>query len=295
MTRPYRGRIAPSPTGYLHLGHARTFWVAYQRARACAGTLIFRNEDIDRQRSRPEFVQAMYDDLRWLGLDWDEGPDLAAPGGAVGPYLQSQRRNFYLAAWRRLRDGGFIYPCACSRKDLERAASAPHEDDDEIHYPGICRTRLAEAHTWQSPAGVSWRFKVPDDQIISFADLYQGPQQFTAGRDFSDFLVWRRDDVTAYQLAVVVDDEAMHISEIVRGADLLRSTARQLLLLHALGYSVPAYFHCPLLLDDENRRLAKRHHSLSLRRLREEGIDPGALRQRFAQELQWNRNLPTAG
>ncbi|HKT52077.1 MAG TPA: tRNA glutamyl-Q(34) synthetase GluQRS [Candidatus Angelobacter sp.] len=295
MTRPYRGRLAPSPTGYLHLGHARTFWVAHQRARACAGTLVFRNEDIDCQRSRPEFLQAMYEDLRWLGLDWDEGPDLPFSDGAVGLWSQSQRRDFYLAAWRRLRDGDFIYPCACSRKDLERALAAPHEDDDEIHYPGTCRQRLAEARTWQSPAGVSWRFKVPDDKIISFTDLYQGPQQFTAGCDFSDFLVWRRDDVTAYQLAVVVDDEAMHISEVVRGADLLRSTARQLLLLDALGYPVPAYFHCPLLRDRENRRLAKRHDSLSLRRLREEGTDPHVLRDLFARELEWNRNLSKAG
>jgi glutamyl-tRNA synthetase len=302
MTRPYRGRLAPSPTGYLHLGHARTFWVAYQRARVCAGTLVFRNEDIDQQRSRPEFVQAMYEDLRWLGLNWDEGPDHPSQSEyserhgsiAAGPYSQSQRRNFYLEAWRKLRDGGFIYPCACSRKDLERAPSAPHEDDDEIHYPGACRTRLQEAHTWRSPAGVSWRFKVPDDAVITFTDLYHGPQQFTAGRDFSDFLVWRRDDVTAYQLAVVVDDEAMHISEVVRGADLLRSTARQLLLIKALRYSVPAYFHCPLLRDQENHRLAKRHDSLSLRRLREEGADPGVLRQCFAQELDWSRNLPKA-
>lgn len=233
----------------------------------------------------------MYEDLRWLGLDWDEGPDLPPPGGAYGPYSQSRRRDFYLAAWRRLRDGGFIYPCTCSRKDLERALAAPHEDDDEVHYPGSCRLRLAEAHTWQSPAGVSWRFKVPDDKIISFTDLYHGPQQFTAGRDFSDFLVWRRDDVTAYQLAVVVDDEAMHISEVVRGADLLRSTARQLLLLDALGYSVPAYFHCPLLRDQENRRLAKRHDSMSLRQLRQEGADPQVLQDRFAREVEWNKNL----
>jgi glutamyl-tRNA synthetase len=292
VTRAYRGRLAPSPTGYLHLGHARTFWVAHQRARACAGNLIFRNEDLDQQRSRPEFVQAMYEDLRWLALNWDEGPDV---GGTAGPYSQSQRRGFYLEAWRRLRDGGFIYPCTCSRKDLERALSAPHEDDDEVRYPGTCRSRLAEAEQWQSPAGVSWRFKVPDDQVTSFTDLYHGPQQFTAGRDFSDFLVWRRDDVPAYQLAVVVDDQAMQISEVVRGADLLRSTARQLLLVAALGYSVPAYFHCPLLRDSGNHRLAKRHDSLSLRRLREEGADPGALRQRFAEELEWSRNLPTSG
>ena len=288
MIRPYRGRLAPSPTGYLHLGHARTFWAAHQRARACHGTLIFRNEDIDQQRSRPELEQAMYDDLRWLGLDWDEGPDV---GGPFAPYSQSQRRDLYLAAWRKLRDGGFIYPCTCSRKDLAHALSAPHEDDDELHYPGVCRSRLAEAQTWQSPAGVSWRFKVPDGQTLAFTDLYHGPQKFIAGQDFSDFLVWRRDDVTAYQLAVVVDDEAMHISEIVRGADLLRSTARQLLLMEALGYSAPAYFHCPLLRDEENRRLAKRHDSLSLRQLRKEGADPAALLKQFAQELEWNRNL----
>jgi glutamyl-tRNA synthetase len=230
----------------------------------------------------------MYDDLRWLGLEWDEGPDV---GGLFAPYSQSQRRDLYLAAWRKLRDGGFIYPCTCSRKDLEQALSAPHEDDDELHYPGVCRSRLAEAQNWQSPAGVSWRFKVPDGQVLAFTDLYHGPQKFIAGQDFSDFLVWRRDDVTAYQLAVVVDDEAMHISEIVRGADLLRSTARQLLLMEALGYSAPAYFHCPLLRDEENRRLAKRHDSLSLRQLRKEGADPAALLKQFAQELEWNRNL----
>ena len=288
MIHPYRGRLAPSPTGYLHLGHARTFWTAHQRARACAGTLIFRNEDIDQQRSRPEFEQAMYGDLRWLGLEWDEGPDV---GGLFAPYSQSQRRDLYLAAWRKLRDGGFIYPCTCSRKDLAHALSAPHEDDDELHYPGVCRSRLAEAQTWQSPTGVSWRFKVPDGQTLAFTDLYHGPQKFIAGQDFSDFLVWRRDDVTAYQLAVVVDDEAMHITEVVRGADLLRSTARQLLLMEALGYSTPAYFHCPLLRDEENRRLAKRHDSLSLRQLRKEGADPAALLKQFAQELEWNRNL----
>ena len=288
MIHPYRGRLAPSPTGYLHLGHARTFWAAHQRARACHGALVFRNEDIDQQRSRPEFEQAMYDDLRWLGLEWDEGPDV---GGLFAPYSQSQRRDLYLAAWRKLRDGGFIYPCTCSRKDLAHALSAPHEDDDELHYPGVCRSRLAEAQTWQSPTGVSWRFKVPDGQTLAFTDLYHGPQQFIAGQDFSDFLVWRRDDVTAYQLAVVVDDEAMHITEVVRGADLLRSTARQLLLMEALGYSTPAYFHCPLLRDEENRRLAKRHDSLSLRQLRKEGADPAALLKQFAQQLEWNRNL----
>lgn len=284
----YRGRLAPSPTGYLHLGHARTFWVAHQRARAAGGRLVFRNEDLDAQRCRREFVHAMFADLLWLGLTWDEGPDR---GGAFGPYLQSERRSFYLEAWRKLRDSGFIYPCTCSRKDLERALEAPHEGDDELPYPGACRSKISEARHWDAPAGVSWRFRVPDGQTIFFDDGYYGPQQFTAGRDFSDFLVWRRDDITAYQLAVVVDDAAMNITEVVRGADLLKSTARQLLLLRALGHQPPRYFHCPLLRDEHDVRLAKRHDSLSLRSLREQGIDPASWGVRFADEIEWNRNL----
>jgi len=309
----YRGRLAPSPTGYLHLGHARTFWVAWRRARAAGGKLVFRNEDLDYQRSKP-VVNAIYEDLRWLGLDWDEGPDL---GGPFAPYSQSERRNFYLEAWRRLRDTGFIYPCTCSRKDLERALSAPHEEndqgapgypahaalvrseveagaapavqsfaDDQLPYPGTCRNKLATAKDYDSPAGVSWRLRVPDGEAISFADGYFGPQQFVAGRDFSDFPLWRRDDIPAYQLAVVVDDAAMQITEVVRGADLLKSTARQLLLIRALGYSTPAYFHCPLLRDEKNVRLAKRHDALSLRKLREQGVKAEELRARFAREME---------
>lgn len=283
----YRGRLAPSPTGYLHLGHARTFWVAHQRARAAGGKLIFRNEDLDYQRCKPEFVQAMYDDLRWLGLDWDEGPDV---GGPFAPYSQSHRRNIYLECWRRLRDSGFIYPCSCSRKDLERALQAPHEDDDdEIPYPGTCRSKINTAKQWESPGGTSWRFRVPDGEKITFHDLYFGQQQFTAGQDFSDFLIWRRDDIPAYQLAVVADDEAMQITEVVRGADLLKSTARQLLLIRALGYSEPAYFHCPLLRDENNQRLAKRHDALSLRMLRSRGTDSANLRKQFAADVEWKR------
>jgi glutamyl/glutaminyl-tRNA synthetase len=284
----YRGRLAPSPTGYLHLGHARTFWVAWKRVRAASGKLAFRNEDLDSQRSKPDFVAAMYEDLRWLGLDWDEGPDI---GGPFGPYSQSQRRDFYVNSWRKLRDGGFIYPCACSRKDLERALEAPHEDDDEVPYPGTCRSQLDKARDWDSPAGISWRFQVPDGEDLVFDDGYFGKQRFTAGRDFSDFLVWRRDDIPAYQLAVVVDDTAMQITEVVRGADLLKSTARQLLLLRALGYDAPRYFHCPLLRDEHNVRLAKRHDSLSLRRLRAQGIVSDDLRNKFADEFDWQLGL----
>jgi glutamyl/glutaminyl-tRNA synthetase len=288
VTLSYRGRLAPSPTGYLHLGHARTFWVAYQRARSADGDLVFRNEDLDFQRCKPQFVEAMYEDLHWLGLDWNEGPDV---GGPFAPYSQSQRREFYLAAWRKLRDGGFIYPCTCSRKDLERALAAPHEDDDEALYPGTCREKLSSAHDWDSPAGVSWRLKVPDGEAIRFQDLCFGDQRFIAGRDFADFLVWRRDDVPAYQLAVVVDDHSMQISEVVRGADLLKSTARQSLLLDALEFTPPRYLHCELMRDENNLRLAKRHDALSLRTLRSRGVSPGELRNKFAEELASIREL----
>jgi len=288
IMRTYRGRLAPSPTGYLHLGHARTFWIAHQRARGAHGKLVFRNEDLDYQRCKPEFVSAMYEDLRWIGLDWDEGPDV---GGPFGPYSQSQRRSVYLECWRRLRDGGFIYPCSCSRKDLERALQAPHEDD-EIPYPGTCRGKIITARDWKAPAGISWRFKVPDEQKIAFNDLKFGAQHFTAGSDFSDFLVWRRDDIPAYQLAVIADDEAMQITEVVRGADLLKSTARQLLLIRALGYAQPAYFHCPLLRDEQNLRLAKRHDALSLRTLRSQGANPAELTRQFAKEIQGGKPTP---
>ncbi len=152
------------------------------------------------------------------------------------------------------------------------AAAVQSPADDEVPYPGTCREKIGTAKDYDSPAGVSWRFKVPDGETISFEDGYFGRQEFVAGRDFADFLLWRRDDIPAYQLAVVVDDAAMQITEVVRGADLLKSTARQLLLIRALGYPVPAYFHCPLLRDEKNVRLAKRHDALSLRKLREQGV-----------------------
>jgi glutamyl-tRNA synthetase len=271
-TDGYRGRIAPSPTGYLHLGHARTFWRAFERAREQFGVLIFRNEDLDRQRCRAEFVRAMFEDLRWYGIEWQEGPDV---GGVFGPYTQSERREFYLDAWRRLLAGGWIYPCSCSRKELALAPSAPHDDNDEPLYPGTCRNqRLAAA----APAGVNWRFRVPDGERIDFLDRRMGRQSFEAGRDFGDFLVWRRDDIPAYQLAVVVDDAAMEVSEVVRGEDLLRSTARQILLQRALGLPAPEYYHCALMTDESGIRLAKRHNALSLRCLRQQGLLPERLR-----------------
>jgi glutamyl/glutaminyl-tRNA synthetase len=271
----YRGRLGPSPTGLLHIGHARTFWVAAQRAQQHNGTLILRNEDLDPQRSRREFADAIIEDLRWLGIRWSEGPDC---GGEYSPYAQSGRRAHYLEAWRRLRDGGFIYPCTCSRKDLALAASAPNEIDDEPIYPGNCRER-EDGPTFADPAGVNWRFRVPEGEEVGFTDFNLGEKSYVAGQDFGDFLVWRRDDIPSYQLAVVVDDAAMRISEVVRGADLLKSTARQLLLMRALGLGekTPSYFHCELLRDASGARLAKRNDALSIRHLRESGMSPEAV------------------
>ncbi len=270
----YRGRIAPSPTGYLHLGHARTFLIAVERAKQFNGKLILRNEDLDRDRCRPEFAAGMLEDLRWLGIDWTEGPDR---GGEYAPYAQSQRRTCYLRMWQALRDSGFIYPCTCSRKDLAASIAAPNHLDDEPIYPGTCRARDADHH---EPAGVNWRFRIPEGEQITFLDLHFGEQAFVAGRDFGDFVVWRRDDVPAYQLAVVADDHAMRITEVVRGADLLKSTARQLLLYRALRWAVPDFYHCDLVRDEAGARLAKRHDALSIRALRESGWTAEQVRAR---------------
>ena len=272
----YRGRIAPTPTGCLHLGHARTFWIAQQRAIAAGGTVILRNEDIDQARCKSEFVQAMFEDLRWFGLDWQEGPDV---GGPFAPYTQSQRTHLYRAALERLVGSGLIYPCTCSRKDIQLATRAPHAEDEEPIYPGTCRNQSLSNTALQTSTRHHWRFRVPDGEIVSFVDGHLGPQSFVAGRNFGDFVVWRNDDVPSYQLAVVVDDAAMRITEVVRGEDLLLSTARQLLLYRALGLSAPAFYHCELMTDQHGTRLAKRHAALSLRSLREQGQIPNQIRR----------------
>ena len=215
----------------------------------------------------------MIEDLRWLGLDWQEGPDV---GGPHGPYVQSQRIPLYREALERLLQAGALYPCSCTRKDIRSAIAAPHPGDEEPPYPGTCRPRDGTRST-QCEGKVAWRFRVPDGEEIRFTDLRCGPQRFIAGRDFGDFVVWRNDDTPAYQLAVVVDDAAMGISEVVRGADLLVSTARQLLLYRALGLVAPAFHHCELLTDERGQRLAKRHDALSLRTLRAQGKRPSDL------------------
>ena len=289
--RAYRSRLAPSPTGYLHLGHARTFWIAQQRVNERGGVLVLRNEDLDRERCRAEFVAAMNEDLRWFGLRWQEGPDC---GGPFGSYTQSERREHYVRAFETLRAGGFVYPCKCSRRDVERAMQAPHQGEEEPVYPGTCRADLELQKScggWHpntpmgttavhrdSAAKVNWRFRVPDGETVAFVDGAAGAQSFVAGKDFGDFVVWRHDDAPAYQLAVVVDDAAMRISEVVRGSDLLLSTARQVLLHRALGLNPPDFYHCPLMADERGMRLAKRYDALSLRALRATGATPEALR-----------------
>jgi glutamyl-tRNA synthetase len=259
----------------LHLGPARTFWTAQRRAEAAGGILILRNEDLDRARCRKEFAEAMFEDLRWFGFRWQEGPDC---GGPCGPYAQSARLEFYRAALEKLRRAGWIYPCRCSRQDVLRAPGAPHADLEEPVYPGTCRPAAGAA-----PAGhdlaVNWRFRAADGEAVGFADGFFGSQQFVAGKDFGDFVVWRHDGAPSYQLAVVVDDAAMGITEVVRGADLLVSTARQLLLYRALELEPPAFWHCPLVTDASGARLAKRHDALSLRRLREKGMTPEGVRE----------------
>ena len=272
MTASYRGRLAPSPTGYLHLGHARTFWVAQRRAHAAGGTLILRNDDLDGPRCRPEYVAAMLEDMHWFGLRWSEGPD---NGGTFAPYNQSERKAHYRAAFERLRQSGLIYPCSCSRQDVLRALTAPHQGEEEPVYPGTCRGQSPD----RPREGVNWRFRVPDGEVVSFQDGSCGNQSEVAGSEFGDFLVWRKDDLPSYQLACTVDDDAMKITEVVRGADLITSTFRQLLLYGALHLEVPAFYHCPLVTDEYGVRLAKRSDALALRALRAQGHTPESLRQ----------------
>ena len=258
----YRGRLAPTPTGDMHLGHARTYLSAARRAREAAGALILRIEDLDPLRCRPEYAARTIEDLAWLGLAWSEGP-----------YYQSRRGDVFRDAWRALRDAGAIYPSAVSRKELRDAAHAPHdeEEDAEPVFPAALRPPPGTGQDAENPAGTTWRFRVPDGETIRFTDARHGEVSFVAGEDFGDFVVWRRDDVPAYELAVVADDIAMRVTEVVRGEDLLKSTARQLLVYRALGAVPPAWCHEPLVRDEQGKRLAKRHAALSIRELRERG------------------------
>lgn len=285
----YRGRLAPTASGHLHLGHAATFSVAAARATAAGGTLVYRTEDLDPRRCSPQYANAAMEDLRWWGLHWQEGPDL---GGPFAPYVQSQRLATYLALIDHLSAARYIYPANCSRAQIAASATRRSPVDGEWIFPAALRP--TEPPLTRFDPQLPWRFRVPDGEVIRFVDQNLGPQAFRAGHDFGDFLIWSRDGMPAYELAVVADDIAMQITEVVRGADLLLSTARQLLIYRALGQPPPAWFHTPLIIDPlTGTRLAKSCRSLSLRQLRAAGYPPGQPPQAYASAFLNTANPPS--
>lgn len=266
-----RGRYAPSPTGDLHLGNVRTALLAWLFARQAGGAFVLRVEDLDRPRVRPGATAQMLEDLRWLGLDWDEGPDC---GGPFAPYLQSERQATYDAYLAKLRTADLVYPCYCSRAEVARAASAPQgAGDDGPRYPGTCRNLSAAERKAREAEGrrPCVRFRAPD-RLLAFVDLVAGPVAQNVAQAVGDFIVSRSDGILAYQLAVVVDDGLMQMTQVVRGADLLSSTARQIALFEALGFAVPSFGHVPLVVDAQGARLAKRERAAGVGALRSAGI-----------------------
>jgi glutamyl-tRNA synthetase len=271
----YRGRFAPSPTGPLHLGNARTAFLAWLAARSAPGELVMRVEDLDGPRVRPGIEERILAELRWLGLDWDEGPDV---GGPRGPYRQSERSPAYAEALARLRAAGLAYPCFCSRAEIAAASQAPHgPGDDGPPYPGTCRglpaAEVARRSDLRPPA---WRLRV-EPGPVELDDGVHGRRAFDVAREVGDFVVMRADGIAAYQLGVVVDDAAMGVTDVVRGDDLLPSTARQLLLYRALGLAPPRFAHVPLVVGGDGERLAKRHGALSLGELVARGAERRAV------------------
>jgi glutamyl-tRNA synthetase len=281
-----RGRWAPSPTGRLHVGNARTALAAWLSVRSRGGTFVWRLEDLDPPRVLQGAAEAAREDLAWLGIDWDEGPDLAGGGGPVGPYVQSERHALYDAALDRLAAAGRLFPCNRSRKDLQALASAPHGPSEAAPYPASLRPRslpddwlATHRRACTAAAGsphAALRFRV-DDRPVTFEDAVFGPLTERVDRTVGDFVLQRRDGLYAYQLAAVADDLAMEIDEVVRGEDLLSSTARQIQLLCALGGTAPAYAHVPLVVGADGEKLSKRDEALTLRSLRAAGIRPEAL------------------
>lgn len=269
----YRGRYAPTPSGPLHLGNLRTALLAWLLARHAGGAFVLRMEDLDRPRVRLGAAVAILDDLRWLGLDWDEGPDL---GGPYAPYTQSERGAIYEQHLRRLEDAGLVYPCYCSRADVARAASAPHgAAEDGSRYPGTCRDPAGRARQRRrvGDRAPALRFRAPAG-VIRFEDGLFGSIEQDVAREAGDFVVRRADGVPAYQFAVVVDDALMAMTDVVRGADLLLSTPRQIALYRAFGYAVPRFLHVSLAVDAGGERLAKRHGAVGVGPLRDAGLTP---------------------
>jgi glutamyl-tRNA synthetase len=265
----YRGRFAPSPTGELHLGSAAAALVAWLAARAERGRFVLRIEDLDRPRVVAGTIERQIDDLRWLGLDWDEGPDV---GGPFAPYAQSQRGDRYEAALAELGRRDLIYLCDCSRAEVARVASAPHIGEEGPRYPGTCRRHGMRSRPWKRPPAV--RLRVPPGEV-TIHDRFQGDLTQDVAQAVGDFVLKRGDGVYAYQLAVVVDDLAMGITEVVRAVDLLGSAPRQALLARLLGGAPPAFAHLPLLLAPDGTRLAKRARGVPIADQRAAGRRPG--------------------
>ena len=269
-----RGRYAPSPTGALHMGNLRTALLAWLFARAQQGQFVLRIEDLDRPRMHLGATQQMLDDLHWLGLIWDEGPDC---GGPYAPYTQSERVDIYQHYLQQLQDAGLVYPCYCSRAEIAHSASAPQQGaEDGPRYPGTCR-HLTEAQRRYYEANgrrPSLRLRVEDNRIVTFTDGVMGPMTQHVQQAVGDFILRRSDGIFAYQFAVVVDDALMHLNQIVRGDDLLTSTARQILLYEALGFPIPTFVHVPLIVDERGKRLSKRTQSMGLDPLQAKGMTP---------------------
>jgi glutamyl-tRNA synthetase len=277
------GRLAPSPTGAQHVGNARTYLIAWLLARARGAVLRLRLEDIDSPRVKAGAAEQAVTDLAWLGLDWD--------GPAV---VQSTRLELHCAALRKLREQELVYPCTCSRADVDRAGSAPHAEHEGPAYPGTCAGRRAAGAAELKPGSYCWRFRAGRERV-GFDDGFRGRVELPAAAAAGDFVVWKADGTPAYQLAVVVDDADMGVTEVVRGDDLIPSTPRQLLLYRALGLRPPRFVHVPLVVGPDGRRLAKRHGDTRLASLRAAGVAPEALVGLLAWSCGWlERPLPVS-
>lgn len=274
MTATLIGRLAPSPTGAQHIGNARTYLIAWLSARSRGGKVLLRLEDIDSPRVKAGAAQQALDDLHWLGLDWDGEP-----------IIQTQRLPLYAGALAALKARELVYPCTCSRGDIEAAASAPHPEQEGPTYPGTCAARKAADAAGLEPP-YAWRFRVPAGPI-AFEDGFHGRAEVDLHQAGGDFVVWKTTDTPAYQLAVIVDDAALGVTEVIRGDDLIPSTPRQLLLYQALGYEPPQFIHVPLVVGPDGRRLAKRHGDTRLATLRDASVSAEKLVGFLAWSCGW--------
>ena len=276
LDKTYVGRLAPSPTGALHLGNVRTFMIAWLRARSLGGRIIMRMEDLDHPKDKPGAAAAAIEDLRWLGFDWDD------------EYVQSERKALYREALEKLVGKGLVYPCVCTRKDVESAQSAPHAGE-QLHYPGTCRGRFATWHEAFDFSGRApcWRFRVGEGEQVEFDDAFAGRFSERVAERLGDFPIARDEFGAGYTLAVVVDDAAMGVTEVIRGDDLLAATPAQILMQRTLGLPTPAYCHVPLVVGADGRRLAKRHGDTRISSYREAGVAPERVIGALAASCGW--------